>query len=101
MTPTRIEETNINREALFPESDLGEMRRRWEGVQAGFVDDPRAAVKQADELVDFATKRLTAMFSDERSRMEADWDKGDSVSTEDLRLAFRRYRAFFDRILSV
>jgi hypothetical protein len=29
------------------------------------------------------------------------WRRGDNVSTEDLRVALQRYRAFFDRLLSV
>jgi hypothetical protein len=33
--------------------------------------------------------------------LERQWDRGDNVTTEDLRLALRRYHAFFDRLLSV
>src|SRR6185369_522619 len=41
---------------LFPESEAGELRRRWDSVQASFVDEPRRAVEQADELVANAMK---------------------------------------------
>lgn len=86
---------------LFPESELGESRRRWQDIQASFVDDPRVAVRRADELVASLMTRLAQVFADERGKLEHEWDKGENVSTEDLRLALRRYRSFFDRLLSV
>jgi hypothetical protein len=61
----------------------------------------RKAVEQADGLVASAMKRLAEVFADERSNLEKQWDRGDNVSTEDLRVAFQRYRSFFDRLLSV
>jgi len=78
-----------------------EMRSRWESIQARFVDDPSTAVKDADELVTAATKRLSDTFASERSKLEQRWSQGSDVSTEDLRLALRRYRAFFHRLLAV
>ena len=87
--------------ALFPENELGDLRRRWQDVQTGFVDDPRVAVRQADELVAAAMTRLAQIFADERGKLEHEWDKGEDVSTEDLRVALQRYRSFFDRLLSV
>jgi hypothetical protein len=78
-----------------------EMRLRWESIQARFVDDPSTAVKDADELVTTATKRLSDTFASERAKLEQQWSQGNDVSTEDLRLALRRYRAFFHRLLVV
>jgi hypothetical protein len=46
-------------------------------------------------------KRLSEIFSDERSQLETQWDRGEDVSTEDLRIAMQRYRAFFERLLAV
>jgi hypothetical protein len=89
------------RTPLFPDTELGDFRHRWQNVQAGFVDDPRTAVRQADELVASVMKRLADVFAEERSKLEHDWDKGGDVSTEDLRQALQRYRSFFDRLLSV
>jgi len=86
---------------LFPENEAGELRRRWDSVQASFVDEPRRAVEQADELVANAMKRLAETFANERATLESQWDRGDSVSTEDLRLALQRYRSFFGRLLAV
>jgi len=86
---------------LFLNDELGDMRSRWDAVQAAFVDEPRRAVEQADGLVAFAMKRLAEVFSDERSKLEKQWDSGDNVSTEDLRIALQRYRSFFHRLLSL
>jgi hypothetical protein len=88
-------------EPLFAANDTQDFRSRWEKIQIGFVDEPRKAVEQADELVASAIKRLAEVFSSERQKLEAEWDKNDNVSTEDLRVALRRYRSFFDRLLSV
>lgn len=86
---------------LFPENELEGLRSRWKEIQTGFVDEPRKAVEQADGLVASAMKRLAEVFAEERSGLEQQWDRGDSVSTEDLRVALQRYRTFFDRLLSV
>ena len=45
-------------------------------------------------------KRIAEQFANERAELGKQWDKGGDVSTEDLRQALRRYRAFFDRLLS-
>jgi hypothetical protein len=84
-----------------PADTAQDLRARWDQVQTGFVDEPRAAVNQADELVAMAMKRLAESFSQERTAMERQWDRGDQVSTEDLRIALRKYRSFFQRLLAV
>ena len=86
---------------LFPTNELEELRNRWSGVQTAFVDEPRRAVEQADGLVASAMKRLAEVFAEERSKLEQQWDRGDNVSTEDLRIALQRYRSFFHRLLSI
>lgn len=87
-------------EPLLP-TDQGErFTARWQQIQTSFVDQPRDAVADADALVADLMQRLAASFSDERERLEAQWDRGDDVSTEDLRIALTRYRSFFDRLLS-
>jgi len=63
------------------------------------VDEPRRAVQQADSLVAEVMKRLAESFAKERGALESQWDRGDNVTTEDLRLALQRYRSFFDRLL--
>ncbi len=86
---------------LFGADEARDFRSKWEKIQIGFVDEPRESVRNADALVASAIKRLAEIFADERSKLEREWDKGDAASTEDLRVALRRYRSFFDRLLSV
>ena len=86
---------------LFSEGEAQNLRTRWDGVQAAFVDEPRRAVEQADELVATAIKRLAEVFAEERSKLEHQWGSGGDVSTEDLRVTLQRYRSFFSRLLSV
>ena len=103
-TPAPVVPKNGASEAnapLFAANDTQDFRSRWEKIQIGFVDEPRQAVQQADDLVASAIKRLAEVFASERQKLEAEWDKNDNVSTEDLRVALRRYRSFFDRLLSV
>lgn len=86
---------------LFSLEEAKDFRARWDAIQVSFVDDPRSVVQQADGLVAVTMKRLAEMFATERARLEGQWDRGDNVSTEELRLALRRYRSFFGRLLSV
>jgi hypothetical protein len=71
---------------LFSESEMGEFRSRWSKIQTGFVDEPRRTVEEADKLVAAVTQRLAEGFANERAGLEKQWDRGDNVSTEDLRL---------------
>ena len=86
---------------LFPEKEATDFHKRWTDIQTGFVDEPRRSVEQADGLVAEVIKRLANSFADERAKLEGQWGRGDNVSTEDLRISLRRYRAFFDRLLNV
>ncbi len=86
---------------LFPGDEAKDLHARWDTIQAGFVDEPRRVVEQADELVATTMKRLAEIFAAERDQLEQQWARGDDVSTEDLRVALRRYRSFFGRLLSM
>jgi hypothetical protein len=86
---------------LFPKDEANDFHKRWTDIQTGFVDEPRRAVEQADALVAEVIKRLANSFAEARAELEGQWGRGDNVSTEDLRVALQRYRAFFDRLLSV
>ena len=86
---------------LFSEPELADFRSQWSKVQTGFVDEPRRTVEDADQLVAAVMQRLAEGFANERSGLEKQWDSGDNVSTEDLRVALQRYRSFFDRLLKL
>ena len=90
----------VEAQPLFAGAEASELRERWDLIQTGFVDEPRRAVEQADALVADLMQRLASVFSDERKSLEGQWDRGDDVSTEDLRVTLQRYRSFFDRLLS-
>ncbi len=93
--------TAATQTALFPDKESHDFRSRWDEIQIHFVDDPRRAAEDADSLVAETMKRLAEIFADERKNMEAQWSRGENVSTEDLRLALQRYRSFFNRLLLI
>jgi hypothetical protein len=87
-------------EPLLPADQSDRFTSRWEEIQTGFVDEPRESVEQADALVADLMQRLASSFADKRKQLESQWEQGDDVSTEDLRVALTRYRSFFERLLS-
>lgn len=87
--------------ALFHGDVAEDFRHRWDAIQIGFVDDPRAAVRNADELVAQVMKSLAETFAQQRSEIEARIGHSDSADTENLRVALQRYRSFFQRLLSL
>jgi hypothetical protein len=86
---------------LFSEPEIVDFRSQWRKVQTAFVDEPRRTVEDADKLVAAVMQRLAEGFANERSGLEKQWESGDNVSTEDLRVALQRYRSFFDRLLKL
>ena len=87
--------------ALLLAEEISRFRERWDTIQTGFVDEPRGAVQEADSLVAEMMRRLAEVFANEREHLERQWREGQDVSTEDLRVALKRYRSFFDRLLSI
>ncbi|MCW0215040.1 MAG: hypothetical protein OJJ54_16905 [Pseudonocardia sp.] len=86
--------------ALIPQDRSADYLRRWESLKAGFVDEPRAAVRDANQLVGQVLDELEELFRAQRGELERDLGN-DEASTEDLRLALGRYRSFFDRLLKI
>lgn len=86
--------------ALLEDSDSERFRSRWHDVQAAFVDDPRHAVQDADQLVAELMQTLAATFAERKRSLEQQWHGGGEAQTEDLRLALRGYRSFFDQLLA-
>ena len=93
------EDGDGTRERLVPAERAEDYGSRWDALKGDFVDEPRRAVRQADELVGELLDELQRLFADQRRNLEQGFDH-DQASTEDLRLALRRYRSFFDRLLS-
>lgn len=98
-TPRAVVDEGL--EPLFEDSEAKTFRAQWLSIQSKFVDNPRESVKQADELVASVLKSVTMGFSDRRVGLEKQWNGGENISTEDLRVALKRYRSFFDRLLTL
>ncbi|WP_028799703.1 hypothetical protein [Streptomyces sp. 142MFCol3.1] len=84
---------------LSPRDEEG-FRARWQETQSQFVDDPRDAVHSADALVADVMQELASTFADHKRELEDQWNRGEQADTEDLRLALRHYRSFFNRLLA-
>jgi hypothetical protein len=101
LTTRDLAQANERGVAMFPAEEAAGYRTRWDAIQTGFVDEPRKAVEEGDALVAQMIKRLTEVFADERSSLEKQWDRGEQVSTEDLRQSLQKYRSFFERLLAL
>ena len=88
-------------EPLFPPEVAEKYRSRWAAVQSSFVDDPRRAASQGDELVAEVMKSLAESFAREREQLDRQLSQSGEAATETLRVGLRRYRSFFDRLLSL
>lgn len=99
MTTSSAEAGDEDFRLMDPE-DAERFRSRWHELQSLFVDDPRRAVKEADELVAAVMQKLATTFADHRRALEGQWREGEDVDTERLRMALRQYRSFFQRLLS-
>ena len=103
-TPENQAPTNTTPETLeplFEDEAARKFRSRWQVIQGKFVDDPRDSVKQADDLVADIIKNVTMSFADRRISLEKQWNNGEDISTEDMRQALKRYRSFFERLLTL
>jgi hypothetical protein len=86
---------------LFTQHAMTDFRSRWDVIQKGFVDDPEQAVRAGDDLVAQVIKSLSDSFSEQRAALEGETNPTEKSSTENRRLAFQRYRSFFERLLSI
>jgi hypothetical protein len=98
-TQTGQDERSSMNEPLLSAGDGETFKQRWEQIQVTFVDEPQTSVREADALVQELMQRLADNFSQERSRLEEQWARGEQASTEDLRTALQQYRSFFRRLL--
>ena len=90
---------NESSSALLDSDESKQLHTRWNEIQAGFVDEPRTSVQQADALVSEVIEKLAQMFAKEHGSLEGQWKEGKDVSTEDLRQALQHYRSFFNRLV--
>lgn len=93
-------QTGGDTEPLLGTEETEGYRRSWSDIQGRFVDDPQDAVRSADTLVAEVMQALAGTFSERKQGLEAQWDRGEQVATEDLRVALQQYRSFFNRLLN-
>jgi hypothetical protein len=96
-----VQDGDFEEAPLFDRDRNASYRERWDDIQARFVDDPRRAVQEADELVSMVIGELESSFRDRRETLEAGWQQGQEASTEDLRITLQAYRSFFGRLLKI
>jgi FtsZ-interacting cell division protein ZipA len=112
----RVEKFNIRRLTL---EECNGFAAEWRTTQERFVDDPRAAVAEADELVQRAMRArgypVAADFEERAADLSVDHaavvenyraahaiairDVRGRVSTEELRTAMKYYRALFEDLV--
>jgi hypothetical protein len=97
----------VPREArLLPRDECDQYELRLQHAVGRFVDRPREAVEEADQVVQEVASRLAEAVSSRRRTLKASWQPaGDephpTADTEQLRLALRDYRATAERLLSM
>ncbi|MEU3727016.1 hypothetical protein [Streptomyces sp. NPDC031705] len=84
---------------LVAAADAERYRTAWGEIQGRFVDDPQEAVTSADSLVAELMQDLAGTFNAHKQDLQGQWQLGDQVATEDLRMALQHYRSFFNRLL--
>ena len=84
---------------MIPPDRAESFNSRWTELKGQFVDEPRGAVRGANELVGEVLDELEELFRRQRDELEQGLDS-EQTTTEDLRQALGRYRSFFDRLLS-
>ncbi|NUT29222.1 MAG: hypothetical protein HOV84_25495 [Streptomyces sp.] len=95
--------------ALFPHDESGKFELRLQHAVSGFVDGPRAAVEEADHVLEELSGRLTEAVAQRRRTLRGSWQStdvaegkaGSSTDTEQLRLALRDYRELAERLLHI
>ncbi len=85
--------------SFFDREESEKFNQQWMEIQGKFVDEPRVAVQKADDLISDMIKQITMMFDKELDTLETQWNQGDEVSTEDLRMTLQHYRSFFHRLV--
>lgn len=97
----RIAQSDEDFGPLFESRVAEQLRAHWLEIQSRFVDDPNLSLKDADDLIVHMIENVISILSEKRITIEDQWQRDDQISTEDLRLALKSYRSFFNRLLSL
>lgn len=83
---------------LLADGDRDDLRARWRRITERFVDDPSAAVRDADELIGQTIDRIRASLDERRAGTRSGWADVDEATTEQLREALHHYEILFDQL---
>ena len=89
---------------LLPHDECDKLSTRLQHAVAGFVDEPRSAVEEADHVLEEVAARFADAVKQRRRTLRNSWQAGegkagDAGDTEQLRLALRDYRELTERLL--
>ncbi|MFH9662430.1 hypothetical protein ACH4NF_04850 [Streptomyces sp. NPDC017248] len=88
---------------LMAREEAEEWEQRMRHVVGGFVDEPRAAVEEADRALEEIAARFSEAVTRRRRTLRMSWEggeeRGTGADTEQLRLALRDYRELAGRLL--
>jgi hypothetical protein len=97
---------------LLPHEECDKLAQRLHDAVTGFVDGPRAAVEEADRVLEEVASRFADAVTRRRRTLRTAWRSGDegthedtnegtaaATDTEQLRLALRDYRELTGRLL--
>jgi hypothetical protein len=83
--------------SLFP--DTADLRSQWQQIQFMFVDDPRASVTEAADVIGQVAAQLQEAIQERQRSLRGRWDGGTQADTEVLRETLRMYRAFLYQLI--
>ncbi|MFJ4470820.1 hypothetical protein ACIP2X_25520 [Streptomyces sp. NPDC089424] len=89
---------------LLPGEESAKFELRLQQAMASFVDGPRAAIEEADHVLEEIAARFTEAVTQRRRTLRRSWESSDEATpatsdTEQLRLALRDYRELAERLL--
>lgn len=82
---------------LLPQDDTDKLGQRLQHAITGFVDGPRSAVEEADQVLEELAARFTDALTRRRRTLHESCESTED--TEQLRLALRDYRELAERLL--
>jgi hypothetical protein len=96
----------VGGDPLMAKEECGQLEQRLQHALTEFVDEPRAAVEEADRAVEELSARFTDAIDRRRRTLRGSWQETDrdhpgTADTEQLRLALRDYRELADRLLHI
>ncbi|MGW0497127.1 hypothetical protein ACWD0Z_17305 [Streptomyces sp. NPDC003007] len=98
-----------SRSRLLAHEECDKLGSQLQHAVAGFVDGPRAAVEEADHVLEEIAARFTEAVTQRRRTLRHSWQSVEggesrsvsSADTEQLRLALKDYRELAERLLHV